>query len=628
MKRAYWCFKLFSSIKEKHEVDFAELELSSLFGEVKRIRNFYDILSQTPFNNFTEKTRIQDYLTHELPYGDCVGFYAETTKWSNVSRLVRRLAYAREFFVLIEHDINDDDILGQIFPTGDLGKTVQIFRESGMTLLRFTTNQYFLEKTQYISKLSRNEKEADNNIDTLLTFLSKQINRIPASSTMQVGKRLEDYFATREEPSLHLTHYMHPYKGKFHPKMVRALLNYILPEDKGVVMDNFAGCGTLLVEATWMGLDSKGVDINPLSTLMSNVKCHSLKINPAILKKEISTLLQTLRNTRLTDGEPISAKTKYSAPNYDAPLLRRRREEIPKKVVKKFSDPEVITNSLLAVQLIEQIKDPNIRNFLIIGLSGTISDMLRRRSGDFLTVLEDRLNDLYLRIYIFHRLNKVLKIKLGRSETLVGDTRDMAESCRRPDGTQVKIDDGEIRAIVNSPPYSTALDYIRNDYPQLTILGLADIEQLEQQMMGNPNARVYPNKLLHEIQQRDPDYEGLPGEAKRIIETLLKAERKKEALRTYRFFKDMRKTLQEMHRVLETGCKAVIIIGNNHYKLNGNYIEAKNDEVIKQIGIQTGFRENKSIKRELEKSMTGMIRYESVLILGKPHNNLPRSITH
>ena len=82
---------------------------------------------------------------------------------------------------------------------------------------------------------------------------------------MQVGKRLEDYFTIREEPSLHLTHYMHPYKGKFHPKMARALLNYVYPSSNGFVMDNFAGSGTLLVESTLMGLDSIGIEGSTLS---------------------------------------------------------------------------------------------------------------------------------------------------------------------------------------------------------------------------------------------------------------------------------------------------------------------------------------------------------------------------
>jgi len=44
--------------------------------------------------------------------------------------------------------------------------------------------------------------------------------------------------------------------------MARALLNYIYPQEKGTVMDNFAGSGTLLVEASFMELDGVGVEIN------------------------------------------------------------------------------------------------------------------------------------------------------------------------------------------------------------------------------------------------------------------------------------------------------------------------------------------------------------------------------
>ena len=63
--------------------------------------------------------------------------------------------------------------------------------------------------------------------------------------------------------------------------MARALINYVYPEDKGVVMDNFAGSGTLLVEATLMGLGSLGVELNPLSVLMSQIKCDSLNYDPS-----------------------------------------------------------------------------------------------------------------------------------------------------------------------------------------------------------------------------------------------------------------------------------------------------------------------------------------------------------
>jgi hypothetical protein len=477
--------------------------------------------------------------------------------WADVETLVRRLAYIREFFVVTEKG-DPEKLLKELFPLGEIDKNAQFFQENDKILLRFITNQYFLEKSQYISKLSRNEQEADNNIDILFNFLTKRFKRIPASSTMQIGKRLEDYFTIREEPSLHLTHYMHPYKGKFHPKMVRSLLNYAHPEDEGTVMDNFAGCGTLLVEATSIGLDNKGVDINPLSVLMSNVKCHSLNIDPGVLKKAVLNFLQILETAPLSYGKQASGSAKLKEPKYDIELLKQRKKEIPEKVVTMLKNSGLIEKFLIAHQLIDQIKNKNIRDFLLLGLSGTISDMLRRRRGEFLDVLRDRLMNLYLRIYIFHRLNEVLKIKLGESETFVGDTKDLKNTCNRLDGTRVEIGDGAITAIVNSPPYSTALDYIRNDYPQLNILNLADIAKLEQDMIGNPNFRVYSNSLLLEIKNEDKDYALMPKNAKEIIGAILNAGRKKEALRTYRFFKDIFRSLKEMHRALANGCKAVI----------------------------------------------------------------------
>ena len=171
---------------------------------------------------------------------------------------------------------------------------------------------------------------------------------------------------------------------------------------------------------------------------------------------------------------------------------------------------------------------------------------------------------------------------------------------------------------MNSPPYSTALDYIKNDYPQLTLLELTDIPKLETNMIGNPRFKVYSQSLLNEITNNGADYANLPQNAKETVSTLIKYGRTKEAMRTYKFFKDMYLALKEMYRVLKRPSKCVIVIGNNHYKLDGNYAVVKNDAVLKEMALMLGFREDRTIVRELEKSQAGMIRYESILILEKP----------
>lgn len=607
MLKATWYFKLFNSIKEKHEISFAQLELTSLFGNVDPVKNFSDILDTTPFSHFRSgDVRVQDFFAHELPYGECHGFLANTDGMRDVSHLVLRLAYTREFFVVTESS-DPSSVLGQAFPQGVEGKNVEHFAKDNYVLFRFITNQYFLEKSQYISKLSRNEEEAKNNVESLLSFLTGKLDRIPATETMQIGKRLEDYFAIREEPSLYLTHYMHPYKGKFHPKMVRAFLNYAFPKSAGMVMDNFAGCGTLLVEATWMGLDSTGIDINPLSALMCNVKCDSLGIPADELRKNIDSYLRDLSSNLLSYESQSSGSSLLVPPSYEKETVEKRKNSIPAKLISVFSEPKTVDHVIVAHELIKKVKNEKIRDFLLLALSGAISDLARRRKGKLLDILQDRLRNLYLRIYIFDKLNQVMKIKLGKSRTYAADTRDMT-----------MVENESVDAIVNSPPYSTALDYIKNDYPQLILLELTDIPQLETNMIGNPRFKIYSQSLLDEIRTNSSDYSHLPEAAKDIVSTLVRYGRTKEAMRTYKFFKDMHLALKEMHRVLKRGSKCAIVIGNNHYKLDGNYAVVKNDDVLKQMAAAVGFQEDKVIIRELEKSQAGMIRYESILILEKP----------
>lgn len=608
----HFYFKIFNNIKSEHEAqDFAKLELLGLFGEVVPIRNFVDKLLEEPLKSFTaEPIRIQDIITTELPYGKLQGYYGKKTELINITQLVKRLAYTREFFVVLESEEKPEKILKQIFPDGVIGKNVQFFEIRGKILFRFITNQYFLEKSEYISKLSRNEQEIDRNVNILFSHLINNNYRIPASSTLTIGKRLEDYFAIREEPSLYLNHYMHPYKGKFHPKMVRALLNYIYPKNIGTVLDNFAGSGTLLVEANYLGLDSLGVEINPLSALMSNVKCHSVTIPLERLKKAIDEYLKMVENEIIFFVSSDNGQKLLTKNNLNPEKIREEARIALKEIEKMngFRNKElVIQKIIIARELLKFFEDEKIREFLLLSLSGAISDIARRTKNEFEKVLRERMNYLYLKIYLFHKLNEVLKIKIGNAKTYVGDTRNMDF-----------IESNSIDGIVNSPPYSTALDYIKNDYPQLILLKLVEsMEGLEKKMIGNPRANYNRKELLQFVENKEKDPLNISALARTYVNMLLNNGREDAGLRVYKFFIDMLYTLQEMYRVMKRGSKCAIVIGNNHFMVYNKYVEIPNDEVILEISEKIGFKKDIIIKRELQKTSVGNIKKEAVIILEK-----------
>ncbi|MDG6900682.1 MAG: hypothetical protein JRM80_01780, partial [Nitrososphaerota archaeon] len=552
-----------------------------------------------------------------------------------ISKLIRRLAYTREVLVVTEGS-NIDTARNAIFPEGVIGRNVKGYTNDGYVLLRAITNQYFLEKSSYISKLSRDEREVDRNVESLFSYPFEGLYRIPASSTMAVGKRLEDYFAIREEQSLYLTHVWHPYKAKFHSRMARALLNYVCPNDDSLAMDNWAGSGTTNVEATLMGIANIGLELNPLSALMASVKCQVLTMDPKDVKKEIGRFLDQLQrkieSARSGPGAATlldySGKGADSGSSIQANVVTVEAERV-KGELKGLFTVDQLEEFIVARDLINAKHKSIMRNFLLLALSGSISDLARRRKGKLLEVMTLRLyKTMYLRLYLYNKLNVTLSEKPAKSETFVCDNRHPLQTFTSLDGSGMTLRKASVDGVVTSPPYSTAVDYIRNDFPQLRTLELVkpdEFDELENNMEGNPKPRIYRDEQLGaEAKKGSTFYDSLPELAKESIEKLRRAGREPEAVRSYKFFKDMYHSLNGMNSLMRVGAKAAIVVGNNHYKISDTEEEeVKNDRILFELaqGEEVGFVPDKVtggfISRPLEKTQAGYIRNETVLVLEK-----------
>ncbi len=82
----------------------------------------------------------------------------------------------------------------------------------------------------------------------------------------------------------YLTHWIYPYKGKFHPQMIRALMNIIKIQKGETLLDPFVGSGTAVLEAQVLGVNAIGIDISPLCVLISKVKTESVDVLDEIKK--------------------------------------------------------------------------------------------------------------------------------------------------------------------------------------------------------------------------------------------------------------------------------------------------------------------------------------------------------
>ncbi len=225
----------------------------------------------------------------------------------------------------------------------------------------------------------------------------------------------------------YLTHWIYPYKGKFHPQMIRALLNIIGLTPGDTVLDPFIGSGTTAVESQLLGIDCIGIDISPLCVLQSRVKTESIAVLPQIIEL---------------------------------------REEITGRITPSLFNLEAKTLE----ETINLIPDDRVRNFYQMARLVAISDSTRRRrqfSTSFLKNLELMISSVgdYVQIV------KELGLRLGGADIRSGDSR------------ALPLDNDSVDGIVTSPPYSIALDYVANDAHALRELGY-DLPEIRKGFIG------------------------------------------------------------------------------------------------------------------------------------------------
>lgn len=247
-----------------------------------------------------------------------------------------------------------------------------------------------------------------------------------------VRGKYSDYFQIiqknrKRSVNQYLTHWIYPYKGKFHPQMIRALLNIIGLTPGDTVLDPFIGSGTTAVESQLLGIDCIGIDISPLCVLQSRVKTESIAVLPGILKC---------------------------------------KEEIEKRIGPSLSNLEVKTLE----ETINHIPDDRVRNFYQMARLVAVSDSTRRRR-QFSTAFLKNMELMIASVGDYIQIVKELDLRLGGVEIRSGDAR------------ALPLDSESVDGIVTSPPYSIALDYVANDAHALRELGY-DLAEIREGFIG------------------------------------------------------------------------------------------------------------------------------------------------
>jgi len=362
-----------------------------------------------------------------------------------------------------------------------------------------------------------------------------------------------------------LTHYLFRYPAKFHPPVVRALINrYTEPGDR--ILDPFCGSGTLLVEASVAGRHSIGSDVDPVATFVSRSK--TARYGLVSLKKTSDRLLHRLAKRERSEKEYLSRRFDDLSDEYTRRLIQREGLPVP-SIPKLFHwfRRYVVVDLARILQAIKNLRAaPAEVDFLLLCLASAIRNASNADpvpvSGLEVTAHMKRL-DAAGRLVNPFRLFEGTVTKALRSveEYALARTPTATVSVFQADATQQSDFNrlGKLDGIITSPPYHIAVDYYRRHQLEMYWLGLTQdhVERLALLPRYIGRATVPRGSGLLATSSAT-----LPGAVTAWeAEIRQQSERRANAFRHYAL--SMQATFAALVGLLKPGGKAIFVVGHS-----------------------------------------------------------------
>jgi SAM-dependent methyltransferase len=288
-------------------------------------------------------------------------------------------------------------------------------------------------------------------------------------------KHRQNFFDANAYGVGYATHGLFPYRGKFHPQMIKGIMNIIGLRPGDTVLDPMAGSGTTLIEASIIGINSVGVELSPFACLMARAKLAGLKMECSGFKNLLDL------------SDKVYAYFDQNAKNVDG-LFDRPEQNGAAVVLKELEGSEarkelVLLAFLDAMGYATRRKSKNARELFPIVL------------GRYLAAVE-----------AFNIAREETGLVLGKSKVICGDSRSL------------DIPDDSVHGVLFSPPYSFAIDYVANDDLQLKYLGL-DPPSLSSRMVGliGGQGRTISERIRNRVAYYFDDMNRIIGECARVM---------------------------------------------------------------------------------------------------------------
>lgn len=393
----------------------------------------------------------------------------------------------------------------------------------------------------------------------------------------------------------------------------------------GRLLDPFAGCGTVLVEAPvhfCNPMTAVGLEINPLARLIAKVK------------------------TTPVDRRALRAAWARVQARYETDRGRAGLSEFPNK--RHWFTAPVERRLAKVIRAFGGLRDADIRDFLLVALSSVVrrvaladprvsvpvildptrfDDKTRRKSveaeiktrsdADVFAMLEQAVSMNLDRLQLWSTAVGVS----GPSASIVGmDARTFALSEYLEAGNMgapgvACVENLDL--VLTSPPYANAQRYTRSLRLELFALGFAqdasDEAVLDRLQVGTERIAK---------REREKYYAASGSNTADLAVRAIRRDDPYRAAIVGKYVRDMCQVVENCYRALKPGAHAIFVLGNNCVR--GRILD--NTAIMLELGKAAGFDDVLVVKNRIPSRglltkrhpTAGVITHEHVLVLKKP----------
>ncbi|MCF7912117.1 MAG: hypothetical protein K9M99_06295 [Candidatus Cloacimonetes bacterium] len=382
-------------------------------------------------------------------------------------------------------------------------------------------------------------------------------------------------FTINTKSVTYLTHDFHKYPGKFIPQVPKwAIEKYLSGLEGKIILDPFCGSGTTLVEALLHHHNCIGIDIDPLSVLISKVK--TTVINLKKLNEINEWLINSINQEEIAEFKPSCATINHWFTNDAINKLSIIRSLIDKIPVLFGNNRDII----------------DIQDLLIICFSSIIrkvSNADNQSQKTYVSHTNKKIPEDVKTLFL-KQLGKYIQDITAYTKLIKSTSKSIVICTSSVDGIN-KVIDGKIDLAITSPPYIKAIDYIYNQMVEFFWIG--DYFDMDTQKKQNLKKQNYiGNKQIRkeEYSTYSP-YERLLSikELDLKLQNIYSEDVKngfKHSYITYKYFIEMEAHFKSINKLLQEDSHYIMVVGNS----NVSNINLNTADYLAEIAGRNGFK--------------------------------------